>query len=36
MMAAVAASIPPFERFYAEHRDEVLRLLRRRLGAAKA
>jgi len=33
MMAAV---IPPFESFYAEHRDEVFRLLRRRLGAAAA
>jgi RNA polymerase sigma factor (sigma-70 family) len=30
MMEAVA--IPPFERFYQEHRLEVLRLLRRRLG----
>src|SRR4029078_7059896 len=29
MMQAVA--IPPFERFYEEHRGEVLRLLRRRL-----
>jgi RNA polymerase sigma factor (sigma-70 family) len=29
MMAPV--SIPPFERFYQQHRDEVLRLLRRRL-----
>jgi RNA polymerase sigma factor (sigma-70 family) len=36
MMAAVAAPIPPFERFYAEHRDEVLRFLRRRLGASAA
>jgi RNA polymerase sigma factor (sigma-70 family) len=36
MMAAVTASIPPFERFYLEHRDEVLRFLRRRLGAAAA
>jgi RNA polymerase sigma factor (sigma-70 family) len=34
MMQAVA--IPPFERFYEEHRSEVLRLLRRRLGAARA
>ena len=33
MMSAV---IPPFERFYLEHRDEVLRLLRRRLGATAA
>ena len=34
MMQAVA--IPPFERFYEEHRAEVLRLLRRRLGAERA
>jgi RNA polymerase sigma factor (sigma-70 family) len=34
MMEAVG--IPPFERFYEEHRDEVLRLLRRRLGADRA
>ncbi len=34
MMHAVA--IPPFERFYEEHRGEVLRLLRRRLGADRA
>jgi RNA polymerase sigma factor (sigma-70 family) len=34
MMDAVA--IPPFERFYEEHRSEVLRLLRRRLGADRA
>lgn len=34
MMQAVA--IPPFERFYEQHRAEVLRLLRRRLGAARA
>ena len=33
MMSAV---IPPFERFYEEHRDEVLRVLRRRLGATAA
>ncbi len=31
-----AVAIPPFERFYAEHRSEVLRLLRRRLGAERA
>jgi RNA polymerase sigma factor (sigma-70 family) len=30
MMAAVP--IPPFERFYEEHRNDVLRFLRRRLG----
>jgi RNA polymerase sigma factor (sigma-70 family) len=34
MMHAVA--IPPFERFYEEHRSEVLRLLRRRLGTDRA
>jgi RNA polymerase sigma factor (sigma-70 family) len=34
MMQAV--SIPPFERFYEEHRIEVLRLLRRRLGSDRA
>lgn len=34
MMEAVA--IPPFERFYEEHRNEVLGLLRRRLGADRA
>ena len=34
MMHAVA--IPPFEHFYEQHRVEVLRLLRRRLGAEGA
>jgi RNA polymerase sigma factor (sigma-70 family) len=34
MMQSVA--IPPFERFYEEHRSEVFRLLRRRLGAERA
>jgi RNA polymerase sigma-70 factor (ECF subfamily) len=34
MMKAVA--VPPFERFYEEHRAEVHRLLRRRLGAERA
>jgi RNA polymerase sigma factor (sigma-70 family) len=34
MMHAVA--IPPFERFYEEHRAEVLGLLRRRLGRERA
>ena len=29
-------AIPPFERFYEEHRAEVLRLLRRRLGVDRA
>lgn len=33
-MASLA--IPPFERFYEQHRSEVLRLLRRRLGSAQA
>ena len=31
-----AVSIPPFESFYEQHRVEVLRLLRRRLGADRA
>jgi len=31
-----AVSIPPFERFYEQHRLEVLRLLRRRLGSDRA
>jgi RNA polymerase sigma factor (sigma-70 family) len=31
-----AVSIPPFERFYEEHRAEVMRLLRRRLGRERA
>ena len=34
MMHSVA--IPPFERFYEQHRSEVFRLLRRRLGAERA
>jgi RNA polymerase sigma factor (sigma-70 family) len=34
MMRSVAIS--PFERFYEQHRSEVLRLLRRRLGAERA
>jgi len=34
MMEAV--TIPPFERFYDEHRTEVLRLLRRRLDVDRA
>jgi RNA polymerase sigma factor (sigma-70 family) len=29
-------TVPPFERFYEEHRAEVLRLLRRKLGADRA
>jgi RNA polymerase sigma factor (sigma-70 family) len=29
-------SIPPFELFYEEHRSEVMRLLRRRLGRGRA
>lgn len=35
-MEAVAPRIPPFEAFYAQHCDEVLRLLRRRLGRDRA
>jgi RNA polymerase sigma factor (sigma-70 family) len=31
-----AVTVPPFERFYEEHRVEVLRLLRRRLGSEGA
>ena len=31
-----SVAIPPFERFYEQHRSEVLRLLRRRLGSAQA
>ena len=31
-----AVAIPPFERFYEEHCTEVLRLLRRKLGAERA
>jgi RNA polymerase sigma factor (sigma-70 family) len=31
-----AVAIPPFERFYEEHRADVLRLLRRRLGVERA
>ena len=31
-----AVSIPPFEQFYEEHSTDVLRLLRRRLGAERA
>jgi RNA polymerase sigma factor (sigma-70 family) len=34
MMQAVA--IPPFEHFYEEHKTDVLRLLRRKLGADRA
>lgn len=31
-----AVAIPPFERFYAEHRDAIFAFLRRRLGASRA
>jgi RNA polymerase sigma factor (sigma-70 family) len=31
-----AVAIPPFETFYENHRSEVLRLLRRRLGTERA
>ena len=34
MMQSVA--IPPFELFYEQHRSEVLRLLRRRVGSGRA
>jgi RNA polymerase sigma factor (sigma-70 family) len=34
MMSSVA--VPPFEHFYEQHRSEVLRLLRRRLGSERA
>jgi RNA polymerase sigma factor (sigma-70 family) len=34
MMAQVR--VPPFETFYAEHKEEVLRLLRRRLASSEA
>ena len=36
MDVVTTPSIPPFETFYCEHRDAVLGLLRRRLGAARA
>jgi RNA polymerase sigma factor (sigma-70 family) len=36
MMAAVAVAIPPFERFYDEHREAVFGFLRRRLDRAAA
>jgi RNA polymerase sigma factor (sigma-70 family) len=36
MMEAVATPVPPFERFYVEHRDVVLGFLRRRLGRQAA
>lgn len=36
MMEAVGHRIPPFETFYAEHAEGVLRLLRRRLGRDRA
>jgi RNA polymerase sigma factor (sigma-70 family) len=32
MMGAVSTGIPPFERFYVDHRDEVFGYLRRLLG----
>jgi len=32
MMEVVSQGIPPFERFYLEHRNEVLGYLRRLLG----
>jgi RNA polymerase sigma factor (sigma-70 family) len=36
MMTAVATTIPPFERFYLEHRDAVFGFLARRLGRPAA
>jgi RNA polymerase sigma-70 factor (ECF subfamily) len=36
MMVPTTMSIPPFETFYVTHRDEVLGLLRRALGADRA
>jgi RNA polymerase sigma factor (sigma-70 family) len=36
MMEAAVASIPPFELFYAEHRDAVFGFLARRLGRPAA
>jgi RNA polymerase sigma factor (sigma-70 family) len=35
-MMQAAVTIPPFERFYAEHRDEVFGLLARRVGRQRA
>ena len=35
-MMEAAVTIPPFERFYAEHRDEVYGVLVRRLGRQRA
>ena len=35
-MDVVADRIPPFEAFYAQHADEVLRVLRRKLGRDRA
>jgi RNA polymerase sigma factor (sigma-70 family) len=36
MMVPVQASVPPFERLYAEHRDEIFRYLRRLAGPGQA
>ena len=36
MMTAVATTIPPFERFYLEHRDAIFGFLTRRLGRPAA
>jgi RNA polymerase sigma factor (sigma-70 family) len=35
-MMELVATVPPFERFYVEHRDVVLGFLRRRVGAQAA
>ena len=36
MMETVTSGIPPFETFYAAHRNEVLAVLRKRLGRDRA
>jgi RNA polymerase sigma factor (sigma-70 family) len=36
MELSAVAPIPPFERFYAQHRDEVFAFLRRRVGPGAA
>ena len=36
MMDVVQVRVPPFERLYAEHRDEIFRYLRRLAGAERA
>ncbi len=36
MMTTVSVPIPPFERFYTDHRDEVIRILRHLVGRDNA